>query len=151
MTSDMTFFPLIAAIALAGAFFIWTSFGLQRDRQALKLESVAPRTIAASPEARLDQGRRAEDALKVLDDAFAVVTAEYMARLTEIAAKEPWEGRKITNLAMAAKIAGEVRGTILAVVADGKVADEAIARRRKIERMSPERRRVLGLAIPGID
>src|SRR5688572_29624773 len=103
-----------------------------------------------SPAARVGRGREAEEALKVLGPAFDAVVTVYMQRITEIASKEPWEGRKITNLAMAAKIAGEVRGMIQAVVADGDVAKATLDRRQKIEKMSPERRKVLGLTIPGL-
>lgn len=57
---------------------------------------------------RMDRANAAAGALGQLDEAFDEVIATYMKRMTAIAASEPWEARKITNLAMAAKIAEEV-------------------------------------------
>ena len=101
-----------------------------------------------SPAERLDRATEAENALKVLSPAFEAVIAAYMRRITDIASKEPWEGRKITNLAMAARITEEVRGYIEAIAADGPVAMDELKRLRNIERMSPERRRGLGISLP---
>ena len=99
--------------------------------------------------ARADRGNRAEQALtEFLDPAFEVVIGEYMKRLAEIAAKEPWETGKISKLAVAARIAEEVRGQILAVVLDGKEATESIKRTRQIEQIPVERRKILGIGIP---
>jgi uncharacterized membrane protein len=99
---------------------------------------------------RADRANAAASALKHLDAAFDEVIATYMKRMTVIASTEPWEGRKITNLAVAAKIAEEVRSSIRAIASDGPAAHDEIRRLRKIEGMSPERRRVLGLTIPGM-
>lgn len=99
---------------------------------------------------RIDRANVSASALNELGAAFDEVIATYMKRMTQIAASEPWEGRKITNLAIAAKIAEEVRNTIAAVAADGPLAHDEMRRLRNIERMSPERRKVLGLSIPGV-
>lgn len=98
--------------------------------------------------ARVNRAGEAESALKQLDPAFEAVISLYMKRMTEIASKEPWEGRKITSLAVAAKIAEEVRDFIKAIALDGPVAMDELKRLRKIEAMTPERRKVLGISLP---
>jgi len=91
----------------------------------------------------------AESAAKALSDhlapAFDVVEAAYTHRLASVAASEPWAVDKLRALALALKVSQEVRAQIETVVADGPVAKVAAAHLRKVEAMSPERRRILGL------
>ncbi len=80
-----------------------------------------------------------------LTPAFALVEATYIQRLATVAAAEPWAVDKLRSLAQALKVSQEVRAQIEAVVADGPVAKVAVDHLRKIEAMSPERRRILGI------
>lgn len=97
---------------------------------------------------RADRGNRAETALaEFLLPAFDVVEGEYTARITEIAAKEPWETDKIRKLAAAVRIAREVRAQIEQLVADGKMAQSELQRTRAIENLPDARKRVLGIAV----
>lgn len=104
----------------------------------------------ATPAERIDRGQRATSALReFLDPAFDVVIADYMARLTQIAAEAPWDTAKIVKLAAAAKIAEQVRVQIKSLVADGEVAHADAQRARQIEGLSTERRRLLGIGPRG--
>lgn len=93
--------------------------------------------------------QKAQEAKQALDGpiggSFDVVTEIYRDRLAAIAAAEPWAVDKIRSLALALKIAGEVRNHIAAVAAGGDVAQAAIDHAKKIEKLSPERRKILGL------
>lgn len=100
----------------------------------------------ATPSERIDRGQRAGAALKeFLDPAFDVVIADYMARLTQIAAETPWDTAKIVKLAAAAKIAEQVRVQIKGLVADGDMALDDKRRAHKIEGLSTERRKLMGI------
>lgn len=90
---------------------------------------------------RVDRADRIEAALKELDEAFDAVGAAYMARQRQIAREEPWAAQKMSNLAVAANIADDVRGALRALVEDGKMASAELARVHKIEQMSPTQRR----------
>ena len=98
--------------------------------------------------ARLDMAKRAEAALEFLKPAFDVVHADYMARLVTISSEQPWETGKISKLATAARVVEEVRAQIMAIAADGKAAEADLMRARRIERMHPERRKILGIGMP---
>jgi ABC-type taurine transport system ATPase subunit len=97
--------------------------------------------VSRSPSERIDRGAQAESALKLLDEAFDAVEAAYMARQREIARSEPWAAQKMSNLAVAANIAEDVRNAIRAIVKDGEVATAELVRTHKIEQMSPTQRR----------
>jgi len=88
---------------------------------------------------------RAKIALEVLEEAFLTVSGGYLARMRDVAVAEPWAADKIRNLALAQKIAGEAEAHIRAIVANGVIEAEQRAYRQKIEKMSPERRNILGL------
>lgn len=92
---------------------------------------------------RIARGLRAEAALKeFLNPAFDFVIAEYMRKLTSIASEQPWEAAKITKLAMAAKIAEEVRQQVQGLVADGQVAAASRQQAEAVARLPVERRRI---------
>lgn len=94
----------------------------------------------------LARGKAAERALtEHLGPAFSVVQDLYAKRLQDVASSEPWAVDKIRSLALALKVVEAVRGQIEGVVAGGEMAEQQLARARKIEQMSPERRRILGL------
>ena len=80
-----------------------------------------------------------------LRPAFDAVTDLYAQRLKDVAVQEPWAADKLRALALAQQIAEAVRGQIEAKVTGGDVAEHEMKRLRKIESMSPERRRILGL------
>lgn len=88
---------------------------------------------------------QAKIALAVLDDAFLTVSGGYLARMRDVAVAEPWASDKIRNLALAQKIAAEVEAHIRSIVANGAIEDAEREYRQKIEKMSPERRRWLGV------
>lgn len=91
---------------------------------------------------RADQAKMALDHLR---PAFEAVEALYAARLRDVAVMEPWAADKLRALALAQKISEAVRGQIEAIVLGGEVAEQQIGRVKKIEAMSPERRRILGI------
>ncbi|MBO9624161.1 MAG: hypothetical protein J7500_15745 [Sphingomonas sp.] len=101
-----------------------------------------------TPEDQIEAGRRAKAALAVLDDAFDAVSEGYLTRLRQIAVAEPWAADKLRSLALAQQIAEGVRNHIKAIAAGANVGEAELEYRRKIERMSPERRRALGIALP---
>lgn len=97
--------------------------------------------MSDSPTVRIDRANRAEAALKELDPVFEAIIDTYMRRQREIARSEPWAAQKMSNLAVAANIAEDVRNAIRSMVTDGDIAREELKRSRHIEEMSPERRR----------
>lgn len=97
---------------------------------------------------RIANGEQAQAALdRWLGPAFEAVNAVWTARMADIAVKEPWSDGKIRNLALALKISEEVRKQIEAVAADGKVALADVRHMRKLEELSPERKKWLGIKI----
>lgn len=95
---------------------------------------------------RVERARQAAMALSdFLDPAFEVVVASYAERLEQLASTTPWEAGKITALANAVRIAKEVRNQIALLVADGSDARQIIARAKKIEEMTPARKRLLSI------
>ncbi len=93
--------------------------------------------------------RQAQDAERALSEhlrpAFERVEAVYTERLKQVAVAEPWAADKLRNLALALKISEAARLQIEELVAGGNVAESEMTRIAKIEKMSPERRRILGL------
>lgn len=94
---------------------------------------------------RILEAQAAKQAMAHLGPAFDAVEASYTSRLTEIATAEPWAVHKIRALAMALKVSQGVRSHIAAIIGGGDIAETHEAHRRKIEKLSPERRRILGL------
>lgn len=93
---------------------------------------------------RMERAHHAQRALdEFLEPAFAIVAAEYMARLNDLASTTPWEAAKITALANATRIAQEVRSQIVALVLDGQDAKRGMIRAEKIEELTPAKRRLL--------
>lgn len=93
---------------------------------------------------RIERARQASLALKdYLDPALNVVIDSYTERLEQLASTAPWEAGKITALANAVRIAREVRGQIAQLVADGTDAKQNIERAKRIEQLTPAKRRLL--------
>lgn len=95
---------------------------------------------------KVERARQAEMALRdFLDPAFEVLADVYAQRLEDIASSSPWEASKITALANALRIAKEVRAQIYTLVADGSVTKNKMEMAKKIEALSPAKRRLLNI------
>ncbi len=101
-----------------------------------------------TPAERYAAGERSKIALTELESTFAAVSSSYMARLTEIAAMEPWAADKLRSMALAKKIVDEVHQHMVAIAGGMAIAEADMQYRRKIEAMSPERRKILGIPLP---
>lgn len=101
-----------------------------------------------TPNEAADEGARARKALdEFLTPAFDAVIADYVARLTELASTEPGQVDRISKLAIAVKVARNVKGQIEAIVQSGGLAEAGIKRARQIEQLSPERKKFLGIPV----
>jgi len=99
-----------------------------------------------TPEEKRDEGQAARAAIdRFLGPAFDLVEAAYVERLAEIAGSEPWAADKLRAVATALRVTREVRAHVDGVAAGGRAAQVTLDHHRKIEAMSPERRRILGL------
>jgi hypothetical protein len=97
---------------------------------------------------KIERARRAEMALnEFLDPAFELVADIYAQRLEDIASATPWEANKITALANALRIAKEVRGQIQMLVTDGAVAKSKVDFAKRVENLSPAKRRLLNIGL----
>jgi hypothetical protein len=95
---------------------------------------------------RIETARRAALAMEeFFAPAFDLVHGEYLAAMSDVATRAPWETDKITKLAVAAKVVREVRSQIQSLINDGDVAKAELARRTQIESISHEKRKILGL------
>lgn len=95
---------------------------------------------------RIERARLARLALTdFLAPAFDVVRAEYGSRLTAVCAAKPWATNEIAALANAARIVDEVQSQIEALVRDGDEARHSLDRAKRIEGMSPAKRRLLSI------
>jgi hypothetical protein len=95
---------------------------------------------------RVERAHHAKRALEeFLDPAFAVVQAEYEARLKAICASKPWATNEIAALANASRIVTEVRGQVISLVYDGESARQGQRRAEAVEKMSPAKRRLLDI------
>lgn len=77
-----------------------------------------------------------------LRDMLDLIGETYIARMSDI---EPWETSKLAKLAMANKIAAQLRGLVLDVIGSGDIAAAAKKRREQIEALPDRKRRLLGL------
>lgn len=94
------------------------------------------------------RGQRAQMAIdEFFGPAFDAVVSTYTARLEQIATAEPWASDKIVKLALAARVAREVRAQIEAIVAEGQVADADKAYSQKIEAIPLAKRKFMGLGV----
>lgn len=78
-----------------------------------------------------------------LDPAFDAVGNRHMARMTQLAVETPWEAQKIANLAVALSILNELRSEVVLAITNGAAAENELARKSKIEGMSPVKRGIL--------
>lgn len=97
-------------------------------------------------DARIQRADRASAALaEFIDPAFDIAAAAYLSRVSDIVASEPWATEKVKALMTAARVLAEVRNQVASLVADGEVAAKEIIRVDRIEKISPAKRRILGL------
>ena len=75
-----------------------------------------------------------------LKDILAEIGKTYIARMSMV---EPWETDKLSKLAMANKIVGELDTCIRKIIADGEVAHHAVEHQKKIEKLPAAKRRFL--------
>lgn len=75
-----------------------------------------------------------------LKDILAEIGKTYIARMSVV---EPWETDKLSKLAMANKIVGELDSCIRKIMADGEVAHHAIEHQKRIEKLPAAKRRFL--------
>jgi hypothetical protein len=95
---------------------------------------------------RIERARQAELALtNFVDPAVEIVVASYLDRVEQLASTTPWEAGKITALSNAARIAKEVRAQIAALVHDGVDARSNIERAKRVEALTPAKRRLLNI------
>lgn len=95
---------------------------------------------------RVERAARAQQAL---DEFFAPAMARaresFSARLKDICAREPWAADKIAAMANAIRILEELGRDIEGAIRDGDEAAQSLLRAEKYERLTPARRRLLGI------
>ena len=93
---------------------------------------------------------RAARAARAIDEFFAPALARahdsFATRLKEICAREPWAADKNAAVANAIRIVEELGKDLEAAIRDGDEAAQSILRVGKYEKLTPARRRLLGIA-----
>jgi hypothetical protein len=100
-----------------------------------------------TPSQRVERSRQAKQALEFLEPAFAALQEAYGTRIEEISAKTPWDAQRITALANAKRIVSEVKAQIESIMHDGAEAQSGIDRARRIEELTPARRRLVEIGL----
>ena len=92
---------------------------------------------------------RAARASKAIDEFFTPALmrahAAFARRLSEICAREPWAAEKIAAVANAIRILEELGKDLEAALHDGEAAAQSLLRAEKYEKLTPARRRLLGI------
>jgi len=95
--------------------------------------------------ARLSRAERADASMQeFVGPALATIRSEYLAKLTEIAAKHPMKGEPLAmveKLSTALKIVDQIDIQMRALIADGDAAKADAARADQMARLSTEQRR----------
>lgn len=73
-----------------------------------------------------------------LKDILAEIGRTYIERMSSV---EPWETDKLSKLAMANKIVGQLDSVVREIIATGQVADHAKAHTKRIESLPAAKRR----------
>ena len=95
---------------------------------------------------KVERAKRARDAIdEFFAPALARAHAAFSARLKEICAREPWATDRIAAVANAIRILEELGKDLEAAIRDGDAAAEALLRAERYERLTPARRRLLGI------
>ncbi len=99
-----------------------------------------------TPSERIERAERAQAAMEeFLRPAFVQVEAEYTERLTETCRRRPWSWLQIIMLATLLRYTARARKRIEAIIDDGPIALDQRTREIHINRIHPERRKVLGV------
>jgi len=100
----------------------------------------------------LNEAQRVERAVRArsaIDEFFAPALARahtaFSARLKEICAREPWAADRIAAVANAIRILEELGRDLESAIHDGDAAAAALLRAEKYEKLTPARRRLLGI------
>ncbi|TFI59102.1 hypothetical protein E2493_06135 [Sphingomonas parva] len=95
---------------------------------------------------RVERAARARRAIEeFLAPALGRAHETFSARLKDICAREPWAADRIAALANAIRILEELGKDLEAAIHDGDAAAQALLRAEKYERLTPARRRLLGI------
>lgn len=73
-----------------------------------------------------------------LRDILATIGRTYIDRMSDV---EPWEADKLSKLAMANKIVGQLDNVVREIIASGQVAEHSKAHTKKIESLPAAKRR----------
>ena len=76
---------------------------------------------------------------------FQVVRAGYAVGLAEYAARCPEDTKRITKLAQAIKVLDDVESQMMAIIAQGVVAENDAKRAQQIAKIRPSMRQLIGL------
>ena len=92
---------------------------------------------------------RAARATRAIEEFFAPALARahesFSVRLKDICAREPWAADRIAAVANAIRILEELGKDLEAAIHDGDAAARSLLRAEKYERLTPARRRLLGI------
>lgn len=94
-----------------------------------------------TPAEALGRADQAKAELALTSEAFQAIRDTCLARMLVLSRKSPIEADALHMLAVTINVADDVEAILKGYVADGKVAEDSMARLRKVEQMSPERRR----------
>lgn len=104
------------------------------------------RTLTLTDPQRVERAARAKRAMdEFFEPAFETIGLTYLQRLEEISAREPWATNKIAAVANAVRITKELRGQIEALIHDGAEAKITLEQTKRMEALSPTKRRLLGI------
>jgi len=103
--------------------------------------------MIADPIRRAQRWRAFYDEEGGLKDMLEEISKTYLLRM---AAVEPWEVGKLSKLAMAHKIAGQIDGFVQAILLDGGIAEQAERHAEKIEALPERKRRWIEKFAPGV-
>lgn len=99
-----------------------------------------------TPSDRIDRAERAQNAMtEFFGPAFEVAELEYQTRLMDTCRRRPWAWWQIIRLAIMLRYTRQARLNIVALIADGKMAESERERVVQLNKISPEKRKVLGL------
>lgn len=95
--------------------------------------------------AAVEQAGNAKAALKLFETILQGELAAARARLDTVVAEEPWAADKVRALSGALNVTTAVYRRLLAIANGEDAARGQVAHLNNIAKMSPERRRILGI------
>jgi hypothetical protein len=106
-------------------------------------------TDITAKQEQVEAGRKAEIALEVVKPFLADLCKEHERQaLKALASVWPWARRRAASHAARAEAIMKLAQYLTALIANGQSAEGEIARIRKVEALSPERRKALGIGVP---